>query len=159
MQNKSKTGHQIKALILKNLHLQKRQPCTNCCQIFTPIICLLLTIVIRNVAIANIPNSNDTIYGIYPLLAAKFNDYSLIDQAEDYVLREKVQYYLFDVANPAHRDFVGTHDGKDFNKNLGLLGAIPNTYSTYEPYFTSLNDWLEWRIPPQFEFSNRTIEQ
>ena len=58
-----KQGHQIKALILKNLHLQKRQPCTNCCQIMTPIICLLLTIVIRNVAIDNIPNQNDTVYG------------------------------------------------------------------------------------------------
>jgi hypothetical protein len=79
MQGKAKSGHQIKALILKNLHLQKRQPCTNCCQILTPIICLILTIVIRNVAIANIPNNNDTVYGEFPLIAAKLNDYSLLD--------------------------------------------------------------------------------
>jgi hypothetical protein len=86
-QSRSKSGHQIKALILKNLHLQKRQPCTNCCQILTPIICLILTIVIRNVAIANIPNSNDTVYGEFPLIALKFNDFSLVDQLYEYVYR------------------------------------------------------------------------
>ena len=52
---KKKEKHQIKALLLKNLHLQKRQPFTNCCQIITPIICLILTILIRNAAIDNIP--------------------------------------------------------------------------------------------------------
>lgn len=62
----------------------------------TPIICLLLTIVIRNVAIDNIPNQNDTIYGIYPLVASKFNDYTFIDQLSDYIYREKAQSYLFD---------------------------------------------------------------
>lgn len=87
MQSRTKSGHQIKALILKNLHLQKRQPCTNCCQILTPIICLLLTIVIRNVAIANIPNNNDTVYGSFPLISMKFNDFSLVDQLPEYIYR------------------------------------------------------------------------
>jgi hypothetical protein len=53
----------------------------------TPIICLLLTIVIRNVAIDNIPNQNDTIYGTFPLVASKFNDYTFIDQLNDYISR------------------------------------------------------------------------
>ncbi len=151
MHQKPKTGHQIKALILKNLHLQKRQPCTNCCQIFTPIICLILTIVIRNVAIANIPNSNDTIYGVYPLLAVKFNDYSLVDQLYDYVYREKAQYYIFDVENPKDKAFVGFHDGVNFNKYSGLLGAIPHTSPYYTYFNTSLTDlYPTWRIPPQF---------
>lgn len=87
MQSRAKSGHQIKALILKNLHLQKRQPCTNCCQILTPIICLILTIVIRNVAIANIPNNNDTVYGSFPLISMKFNDFSLVDQLPEYIYR------------------------------------------------------------------------
>ena len=147
----SKSGHQIKALILKNLHLQKRQPCTNCCQILTPIICLILTIVIRNVAIANIPTSNDTIYGIYPLLAMKFNDYSLIDQVRDYVYREEAQYYIFDVANPADRAFVGMHDGVNIAKYSGLLGTIPRTCNYYVTYENSITGpYYSWRIPPQF---------
>ncbi len=62
----------------------------------TPIICLLLTIVIRNVAIDNIPNQNDTIYGTFPLVASKFNDYTFIDQLNDYIYREKAQSYIFD---------------------------------------------------------------
>lgn len=92
----SKSGHQIKALFLKNLHIQKRQPCTNCCQIMTPIICLLLTIVIRNAAIDNIPTQNDTLYAEFPLISMKFNDYSKIDELPEYIRRNPAQWYLFD---------------------------------------------------------------
>lgn len=159
MEQKGKSGHQIKALILKNLHLQKRQPCTNCCQILTPIICLVLTIVIRNVAIANIPNSNDTVYGAYPLLSMKFNDFSLIDQLHEYVYREPAQYYIFAVDDPAHKAFVGMHDGVNIRQYSGLLGSIPNTYSYSVYYNNSLVDrsWMS-KYPPQFEVSNRTIQ-
>ena len=79
MADSPRSAHQIRALFIKNLHLQKRQPCTNCCQILTPIICLLLTMLIRNVAIDNIPSQNDSIYGVYPEIAVKFNDYHGID--------------------------------------------------------------------------------
>jgi hypothetical protein len=158
MNQKGKSGHQIKALILKNLHLQKRQPCTNCCQILTPIICLILTIVIRNVAIANIPNSNDTVYGAYPLLSMKFNDYSFVDQLYDYVYREPAQYYLFDIDNPVDKAFVGMHDGVNINRYTGLLGAIPSTYRWQVYYNNSITNrsWMS-RYPPQFEVSNRSI--
>jgi hypothetical protein len=96
----NKSGHQIKALFLKNLHLQKRQPCTNVCQILTPIICLIFTILIRNAAIDNIPTQNDTVYAIMPLIANKFNDYSLLDQFEDFVRRDKDQWILFECLDP-----------------------------------------------------------
>lgn len=158
MQGRSKSGHQIKALILKNLHLQKRQPCTNCCQILTPIICLILTIVIRNVAIANIPNSNDTVYGEFPLIAMKFNDYSLVDQLYEYVYREPAQYYIFDVARAQDRVFVGMHDGYNITRYTGLLGQIPHTYWGYVYYNQSIVDpYVNWRVPPMFEATNRSI--
>lgn len=103
MARPTKTGHQIKALFIKNLHIQKRQPCTNCCQIMTPIICLIFTIVIRNVAMANIPTQSDTIYSVFPLISAKFNDYSLADQLDDYIRRDKVQWFLYDYENSADK--------------------------------------------------------
>lgn len=115
MIRQSKSSHQIKALFIKNMHLQKRQPCTNCCQIFTPIICLVLTILIRNVAIENIPTGNDTIYGVEPLLSFKLNDYSFVDILEDYVSREKAQYYIYSFDNLADRSFIGMHDGRRLN--------------------------------------------
>ena len=96
----TKSGHQIKALFLKNMHLQKRQPCTNICQILTPIICLIFTILIRNAAIDNIPTQNDTVYAIMPLIANKFNDYYLLDQFDDYVRRDKDQWILFECLTP-----------------------------------------------------------
>jgi hypothetical protein len=159
MHQKSKTGHQIKALILKNLHLQKRQPCTNCCQILTPIICLILTILIRNVAIANISTSNDTIYAEFPLLAMKFNDNTLFELAADFVYRTLPQSYLFDVANPADRHFVGMHDGRHLENYSGMLGIIPNTFYGYVPYNNSLDfDPFPYRVPPQFLPSNTSID-
>lgn len=91
-----KQKHQIKALLIKNLHLQKRQPCTNCCQIFTPIICLVLTILIRNAAIDNIPTQNDTIYASVPLISSKFNDFYLADSVfSEFIHREIDQWLIY----------------------------------------------------------------
>lgn len=42
-----KSSKQFKALFIKNLKIQSRQPCTNLCQIITPIICLIFTVLIR----------------------------------------------------------------------------------------------------------------
>lgn len=96
----TKEKHQIKALLIKNLHLQKKQPCTNCCQIFTPIICLVLTILIRNAAIDNIPTQNDTIYASLPLISSKFNDFYLADQMTEVIYRTKGQWLVFEYEDP-----------------------------------------------------------
>jgi hypothetical protein len=44
---KPKEDTQIKALFLKNGQLQAKQPCTNICQIMTPVICLIFTYLIK----------------------------------------------------------------------------------------------------------------
>ncbi len=144
---------------MKNLHLQKRQPCTNCCQVMTPIICLLLTIVIRNVAIDNIPNQNDTIYGTYPLVATRFNDYSFIDSLDDYIYREKAQSYIFDYENQEDAEFIGTHDGKLPPSGIGLLGLIPKTYPTKVFFNSSIKNNLEHKYTPDFQRSNNSISK
>ena len=113
--------HQIKALLIKNLHLQKRQPCTNCCQIMTPIICLFFTILIRNAAIDNIPTQNDTIYAALPLISNKFNDYFIPDQTPEVVYREKEQWVLFEVENQEDIAFVGSRYN---NKYSGMLSKV-----------------------------------
>ena len=66
----------MKALFIKNLKIQSRQPLTNLCQILTPIICLLFTLAIRNVAIAHVPTDKDSIYNIAPFVPFKFNNYT-----------------------------------------------------------------------------------
>lgn len=67
---------------MKNLKIQYRQPCTNICQIVTPVICLVFTVLIRNVAIANLPTDKDTIYNIAPFVPFKFNNYTYEDMAK-----------------------------------------------------------------------------
>lgn len=53
-----KKDSQIKALFLKNCLLQYKQPCTNICQIITPVICLLFTYVIKVLAADGLPTGN-----------------------------------------------------------------------------------------------------
>lgn len=80
MSKQQKESHQTKALFLKNLKLQSRQPCTNLCQILTPIICLVFTILIRKVAVENMPNNNDSIFALFPMFPMKFNNFTLEDK-------------------------------------------------------------------------------
>lgn len=98
-QNSShKKSYQFKALLRKNIRLQSRQPCTNCCQIFTPIICLLFTIMIRDVVIDKLPDNDDNIFNKAPLIPIKFNNFTLFDEFfPKKVTRSCTQWYLFDV--------------------------------------------------------------
>lgn len=144
-----KETHQIKALLLKNLHLQKRQPCTNCCQILTPIICLVITIFIRNAAIDNIPTDNDTIYASLPLISSRFNDYFLFDQMPKVIHREKEQWLLFQCEHPEDRAFVGQ---RVENRHSGMLGQVESTYQ-YTLWINSSmgqGDYDIYGIPPVF---------
>jgi hypothetical protein len=72
-----KESHQIKALFYKTATLQWKQPCTNICQILTPIICLIFTALIREVAIDNLSNDQNSIYSQIPMIPFKFNDFWL----------------------------------------------------------------------------------
>lgn len=75
--NQEKQSHQVRALLLKNIKIQSRQPCTNICQIITPVICLVFSILIRNIAISKIPTDSDSIFNQFPTIPQKFNDYTL----------------------------------------------------------------------------------
>ena len=52
------------------------------------------------------------------------------------------------------------HDGVNFAKYSGFLGSIPNTYPYYTEFNNSLTDYYTtWRIPPQFETSNKSLDE
>lgn len=72
----SKKGSQLKALFLKSGLLQAKQPCTNICQILTPVICLIFTYLIKELASQNIPNSSLFQDSPYPYV---FGNYALLD--------------------------------------------------------------------------------
>lgn len=95
MEAPAKQSHQIKALLLKNVRIQARQPCTNVCQILTPIICLVFSILIRDVAISKIPTDNDSIFNDFPTIPQKFNDYTLEDLVPKLVRRTCAQWYSY----------------------------------------------------------------
>ena len=110
--------------MLKNIRLQARQPCTNVCQILTPIICLLFAIMIRNVAISKIPNDNDSIFKQFPTIPQKFNDFTLEDLFPKLVDRKCTQWYSYQIKNNSDIDFIGHKNGTLYD---GLLGKIADT--------------------------------
>jgi hypothetical protein len=98
--------------MFKNIRLQARQPCTNICQILTPIICLVFTILIRKIAIDHLANNNDNIFKKFPNIPQKFGDYSFIDDYfADFVIRNYTQWYNYYIINPNDTTFIGTRNG------------------------------------------------
>ena len=71
-----KEGSQLKALFLKSGLLQAKQPCTNICQILTPVICLVFTYLIKELATQNIPTSSLFQDSPFPYV---FGNYALLD--------------------------------------------------------------------------------
>lgn len=61
---------------MKNLRLQSKQKGTNICQIFTPILCLLFTFLMKTIAEANMDIGSAFEPIEYPL---KFNDWEQFD--------------------------------------------------------------------------------
>lgn len=76
IQPPTKKGSQLKALFLKNGLLQAKQPFTNICQIFTPVICLIFTYLIQKLATDNLPGGSLFDDNTYPYV---FGDYTLLD--------------------------------------------------------------------------------
>ncbi len=73
----NKKDTQFKALLYKNAQLQSKQPCTNCCQIMTPVICLIFTFLIKQLATENLPKGTLYADSTYPYV---FDDSTLFDQ-------------------------------------------------------------------------------
>ncbi len=67
----------MKALFLKNLRLQSKQKGTNCCQILTPILCILFTFLMKTIA-----EQNMKVGAIFePIYTpVKFNNLSYFDE-------------------------------------------------------------------------------
>ena len=96
----TRKSYQVRALFLKSLSLQLRQKGTNCCQILTPILCLLLVYLMKTIAESQIeenvlkPVQLETIPRfLNPPLVPNYILYNLagldVDTCE--------QWYLYDV--------------------------------------------------------------
>ena len=62
---------------MKNAQLQSKQPCTNCCQIMTPVICLIFTYLIIELSSDQLPKGNLYDDVTYPYV---FGDFTKLDQ-------------------------------------------------------------------------------
>ena len=93
-------------MFFKNTRLQSKQKGTNICQIITPIICLIFTYLIKNIAEDGLKTNIDVENNRYPY---KFNDYAAYNQLNQvpvkttngqYILVPArtwaLQYYLFE---------------------------------------------------------------
>lgn len=158
MQAPERESQQVRALFLKNLTLQSRQKCTNICQVLTPIICLLFTIIIRNIAIAKLPSNNDSIFNDYYSLPQKFNNYTFEEYFPELVSRKCQQWYQIEVRNQSDWGFVGR---KTWNYETdGLLGKVKNTanhfcsynITKYFPFFPGYDSYIG--LPPLFLTKN-----
>lgn len=143
--------------MLKNIKIQARQPCTNICQILTPIICLIFTILIRDVAISKIPTDNDSIYSQFPTIPVKFNNYTLEDLVPAFVKRACTQWYNYQVKNKSDEIVVGHRNGDQVD--TGILSKVKNTYSSRCHYnFSTVYPFPEkvaW--PPIFLEDNTSV--
>jgi hypothetical protein len=131
-----KKGSQLKALFLKNGLLQVKQPCTNICQIMTPVICLIFTYMIKKLATDNLPNGSQFTDSTYPYV---FGDYRLLDSTSKIVNKDGtlsnfqsrdnlLEWYIYDFSSTVNQTLLGSNDG--LNQKLipdaSILGSILN---------------------------------
>ena len=133
----NKNGSQIKALFLKNGLLQAKQPCTNICQILTPVICLIFTYLIKQLASQNLPGGVSVEDNPYPYV---FGDYTHIDKYSRTVdnktnttipaRKNPLEWYIYDCSSAdCDPTFLGLNDGSAqilAPDDKTLLGSIVN---------------------------------
>lgn len=122
-------------MFFKNTRLQSKQKGTNICQIITPVICLIFTYLIKNIAEDGLKTNIDVQNNMYPY---KFNDYETYDQLNQVKVKTSdgqsikvpvrpwtLQYYLFqcEVNQKCDKEFLGVNDGLYENGTAtGMLG-------------------------------------
>ena len=127
-------SHQIRALLRKSVTLQLRQKGTNVCQILTPILCLVLVYLMKEIAGTQLENrENDPVdlettpRILNPPLVPNYVLYNMIGLDADNC--EQWYLYDFDSDDPQIQDFVGNLTG-DYDltsgSRSGILGTIPN---------------------------------
>lgn len=143
----TRKSYQIRALFRKAAVLQLRQKGTNFCQIITPIFCLLLVYLMKEIAQSQIKDENDAVILetipriLNPPLVPNYVLYNLVGLS----INDCEQWYYYDFAtnNPETYEFIGTLSGEYFapdnNTSTGLLGNIPNYFCRSNvknnPYF------------------------
>jgi hypothetical protein len=175
----SKKGSQLKALFLKNGLLQAKQPCTNICQILTPVICLIFTYLIKRLASDNLPSGDLFDDNSYPY---SFGNYSLLDgysQTLDAqgkstgVPTRKIplQWYIFDCnSTDCDSTLLGVNDGAKkvpVPDNITLLGSIINAPPSVSinnftlNYYTDPKKWevkyLPFFLPSAYGDVNKDV--
>jgi ABC-type multidrug transport system ATPase subunit len=142
-------SYQIRALLRKSATLQLRQKGTNCCQIFTPILCLFLVYLMKEIAGSQLeknevkPVELETIPRILnPPVVPNYVIYNLLGL--EVTSCEQWYYYDIQSEDPSVANFVGNLTGEyseEYDTRSGLLGNISNydcdTNMRRNPFFAS----------------------
>jgi hypothetical protein len=152
-----KENSQLKALFLKNGLLQAKQPCTNICQIMTPVICLIFTYLIKKLASDNIPAAAEFADNPYPYV---FGDYTVLDSYSKKLNSSGVQtaapsrdnplqWYIYSCGVGCNATMLGTNDGlKAVSIPDGsILGSIVNSGSSVDNFTLDYYNFpLKWEV-------------
>ena len=128
--NKASGCNQLKALVVKNAHLQSRQICTNIIQILTPIIGLAIIKLIKYLINQNIGRIVP-VYDISIPFFANFPYDQLAHKTSVIKLMSCNQFYYYGFAPNATqetRDYIGYNNGTpgDNPNSTGMLTANKN---------------------------------
>lgn len=127
-------SYQMRALFRKSITLQLRQKGTNVCQILTPILCLVLVYLMKEIAGTQLENRaqdpvdlETTPRILNPPLVPNYVLYQMIGLDVD----NCEQWYLYDTKSndPSIELFIGNLTGESdesTSSRSGLLGRIPN---------------------------------
>lgn len=139
-----KQNSQLKALFLKNGLLQAKQPCTNACQILTPVICLIFTYIIQKLANDNLPSGSIFADNPYPYV---FGDYSILDNYSRIYANNtltspsrtnQLQWFIISCGSACNATLLGSNDGSvnvSTPNRSSILGSIINSANSV-PDFT-----------------------
>lgn len=126
----TRKSYQIRALLRKSFTLQARQKGTNCCQVLTPILCLLLVYLMKSIAETQLEE-----HIVRPVQLESLPRFLNPPLVPNYALYELAglgvgtctQWYLYDVIS--HDNYTEQFVGKLNNSTAsGLLGRIDSYY-------------------------------
>lgn len=157
-----RVSYQSRALFRKCATLQLRQKGTNICQIFTPILCLLVIYILKVVIETALANHTFKVYELEtyprflnPPIMPNYLMYNLMGL--DVVDCEQWYYYDYESENEETEKFIGQLNGYYSTQNPGynlgregMLGEIPNFLCNENgrrnPYFIRPNNTINQDI-------------
>eukprot|EP00002_Diphylleia_rotans_P007930 TRINITY_DN1758_c0_g1_i16.p1 TRINITY_DN1758_c0_g1~~TRINITY_DN1758_c0_g1_i16.p1 ORF type:complete len:1757 (-),score=347.90 TRINITY_DN1758_c0_g1_i16:421-5691(-) len=133
----------FRALLLKNIALQKRQKGTNVCQILTPVLVMMILLLLQGVIQSELVQEDDT-EAIAPPILVNYN--LLRDRVETDSTNQCLEFFLFGAnGNSTVAGLAGTLFANQTGS--GFLATLPQTRCSYMRDNKNVTDWI-----PYFDF-------